>query len=289
MTFFGNAVRALAPAAAGLWLASCASVMSGTDQALTVITEPAGAACELTRDGAKLGYVNPTPASITIQKGWDDIIVTCRKEGYEDTAATVASTHDAWSSAGNVLVWGIFFPVAMAVDAGSGAMNEYPPTVVIRLIQRSFATALERDRFYDGATRSVRDAAAAKIAATKKNCKQQDGCAEEIQKLEAARDAELARLEEKRQRAVIGPGTAAAPTVESAPPAVAAPPSDAYAAERQKVESKWAARIDGIRQFHCQGEAAGSADCAETVRAAEGQRDLELAALAERYKITASN
>lgn len=298
MYHFQKAGRVLGLTAVPLWLASCASVMSGTDQAMTVITEPAGAACEMTRDGETIAHVNPTPGSITVEKGWDDITVTCRKDDYEETAMTVASTHDAWGSAGNILVWGIFFPVAMAVDAGSGAMNEYPPTVVIRLIQRHFATAEERNRFYDGAKSTVTNTAAAKIAEVQENCKKEDGCAADAKKLEAARDAELASLEEKRLRAIINSGAAAAPstpatTPGSAPataPVVTAPTdTTAYATERLGIERKWDARLAMVRQVHCQDGDTPSQSCDDAVKPAEAQRDAELAALDQKYGVTASN
>jgi hypothetical protein len=57
--------------------ASCASVVSGTSQTLTLETVPAAADCTLTRKGLSIGRVNPTPGAVLVQRTRDDITVTC--------------------------------------------------------------------------------------------------------------------------------------------------------------------------------------------------------------------
>ncbi|MGH6933221.1 MAG: hypothetical protein ACREEE_12400 [Dongiaceae bacterium] len=272
-----------------LWLAACASVMSGSTQSMNVITEPSGAQCTLTRDGKSIAFVNPTPGSLTIDKSAKDITVRCQLDKYEETTATVSSSHDAWSSAGNILAWGIFFPVGLAVDAGTGAMNEYPPTVIVRLIQRSFDTAEARDKFYDGAKRTVESAAATRIEETKKNCKKQDGCAADIKELEDARDGELATLEQKRLNALVE----GEPTVVATarPDTVETTPTDTsvHSTERQLIEQKWQARLATIRQIYCQNSGAAAPDCERSTKAAEAQRDAELAVFDQQHATEATN
>ena len=47
---------------------------------------------------------------------------------------------------GNIIFGGI---IGVAVDAATGAMNEYPPMITITLVPEEFPTVLERDAFFD--------------------------------------------------------------------------------------------------------------------------------------------
>ncbi len=279
--------QAFIAVATAMATASCASVFSGSSQLMTVMTEPSGAQCTLTRDGKVVAQVISTPSGVKVDKSAKDLKVACQRNDYEDTTMVVRSTHDAWSSAGNILAWGIFFPIAMGVDAASGAMNEYPESVLVRLNPRSFASAEDRDRYYAQLKSQVESEAAAAVTNIKNKCKAQDGCKADVGKVEAARNAELAALEEKRLRAVVpaaepaepatgAPAATAAPaTSEPTPPVAAADP------RRLEIESKWAARIDSVRRLYCTGAQGDAApECKEKVALVEAQRDAELRALA---------
>ncbi|MEQ9244480.1 MAG: hypothetical protein RLO21_00680 [Nitratireductor sp.] len=119
-------------AACGMALmgSACSTIVEGTDQTVTVATDPSGAACELTRGGETVGVVNPTPGSILVDKSSDNISVICSKDGYQDASGTLTSEFEGMTF-GNILFGGI---IGVAVDASSGAMNEYPSSVTVRLI-----------------------------------------------------------------------------------------------------------------------------------------------------------
>lgn len=280
--------------------ASCASVFSGSSQLVTVMSDPSGAHCTLTRDGKVVAQVVSTPSAVKLDKSAKDMTVACEREDYEEAKVVVSSTHDAWSSAGNILAWGIFFPIAMGVDAASGAMNEYPDSVLVQLNPRSFASAEDRDRHYDHLKSQVESGAATLITNIENKCKTQDGCKAEVDKVKATRDAELAALEAKRSRAVVPDFVPAA--VEPAEPATGASSGAAAASEptapaaaaddprRQEIETKWAARIETVRRLYCTGADGDQAtECLEKVALVEAQRDAELQALAAENQTTQQN
>src|SRR3546814_10177833 len=81
-----------------------------------------------------LAVVNPTPGTVQIEKSKDTITVRCKKEGFFETAETLDSEVQGMTF-GNILFGGI---IGVAVDASSGAMNQYPSSVTIALVPESF-------------------------------------------------------------------------------------------------------------------------------------------------------
>ena len=69
----------------------CSTIVEGTDQTVTVFTDPAGASCALKRGGTSIGLVNPTPGSINIDKSKDQITIYCEKDGFEKSAGVLSS------------------------------------------------------------------------------------------------------------------------------------------------------------------------------------------------------
>ncbi len=187
--------------ALALTFSGCASIVEGTDQSVTVQTNPSGASCELKRDGTVIGVVNPTPGTVNVDKSKDDIAVLCKKEGYQDGSGAFSSEFQGMTF-GNLLFGGI---IGVAVDASSGAMHEYPASVTVTLAPNSFANALERDKFFDGQASAIRQDAETAITKVRQNCKssQQKTCDEAVGKLEAARDGQLADIEVKRAQALV--------------------------------------------------------------------------------------
>lgn len=119
----------IALAMVGVSLGGCAAVTKGTSQKLTVNTVPQGADCILSRDGATIGKVAPTPGTVEISKSRHDIDIRCSKAGYPDGGGKLTSELEAMTF-GNILVGGL---VGVAVDAGTGAMNKYQPTITVPL------------------------------------------------------------------------------------------------------------------------------------------------------------
>ena len=110
-----------------LLASGCATITKGSQQTVTIATDPAGAVCDLTRDAKPLAVVNPTPGSMPVEKASGSIAILCRKAGYKDVAGTLASEFQAWTF-GNIILGGL---IGIAVDAASGAMHEYPAKVTI--------------------------------------------------------------------------------------------------------------------------------------------------------------
>ncbi len=106
-------------------LSACASIVEGTEQSVTIMTEPSGAACKLERQGVVVSLVNPTPGTARIGKSKENVTVLCDKDGHESAAAPLASEFQAMTF-GNLIFGGI---IGVAVDAGTGAMNKYPDSV----------------------------------------------------------------------------------------------------------------------------------------------------------------
>ena len=119
----------LAPLSILLLSTACASITTGTTQAVTVQTEPPGAMCLVSRNGETLGIVNPTPGSLNVSKSSQAMTVRCERPGSQVALTTVPSSMQAMT-AGNILFGGI---IGLGIDAASGAMNQYPPNISLAL------------------------------------------------------------------------------------------------------------------------------------------------------------
>lgn len=188
----------------------CATMTKGTSQTVTVNTDPPGAICTLTRDSKPLAVVNPTPGSVSISKSSGAIAVICKKDKFLDAAGTMSSEFQAMTF-GNVLFGGL---IGIVVDAASGATHEYPPLVTITLIPEEFATIADRDSFYERMRQNLlREAAEVKermanecrnrVKATSPGTVGASSalpaqCEQELKAADAATQAKLAEIEQKR-------------------------------------------------------------------------------------------
>lgn len=123
----------------------CATVVKGRSQNLAVNTDPEGASCTLRRNDGAVGSVNPTPGTVQVSKSGAPIDVTCVRNGYLEANVKVSPTVQGWT-AGNALFGGV---VGLIVDAGSGAIHEYPAEIAVKLTPESFPSAAMRDNFLD--------------------------------------------------------------------------------------------------------------------------------------------
>jgi sugar transferase len=104
------------------------TITTGTTQAVTVTTDPPGAACHLQRNGRSVEIVNPTPGSVTVGKSPRDMQVTCTPAGSLRGSGTLAAEFQP-ATLVNIILGG----VVGIVDAASGAMGTYPPVVAVVL------------------------------------------------------------------------------------------------------------------------------------------------------------
>ena len=186
-----------------LTLGACATIIEGSDQTVTVITEPPGAVCTFTRGNATVGVANPTPASVHLEKSKDNISILCQKDGYFDGAAAFASELEAMTL-GNIIFGGI---IGVGVDAVSGAMHEYPESITIILAPTAFSSATNRDAFFDRQRARIEREAEAVAAELNRSCDQKtQNCEALARAIDDARDAELRELERQREATRIGVG-----------------------------------------------------------------------------------
>lgn len=122
--------QACAAGLMSLMLAGCSSVLEGASQDITINTNPIGADCTLSRAGQVIGHIEATPGRVSIQKTKRDIVLICRKDGYQDVVLTDRSGLAA-ATFGNVVVGGL---VGWGVDSATGADNKYGNPLNITLI-----------------------------------------------------------------------------------------------------------------------------------------------------------
>jgi hypothetical protein len=112
----------------GLLLSSCASITTGSNQSLSVNTEPDNqASCTLTNDKGSW-YINNTPGTVTVNRAFGDMTVICKKD--QKTGIVKVKSSCNATNAGNILFGGF---IGLAVDAGTGAGYNYPGIIHVPL------------------------------------------------------------------------------------------------------------------------------------------------------------
>lgn len=128
MRFHLLALLSVAAAATG-----CASIVSGTNQSVSVETRSAdgasvsGANCKLNNN--KGTWFVTSPGSTTVNRSFEALEVKCEKQGLEPGMASVKSSTKAMAF-GNVLFGG---PIGAGVDMASGAAYDYPNLIAITM------------------------------------------------------------------------------------------------------------------------------------------------------------
>lgn len=194
--FWGRSVFALLVLSVG----ACSSIVEGSTQTITVVTDPPGANCTLNRAGQVIGVANPTPASVVIDKSKNDISVLCEMDEHFDGASSVESEF-AGATLGNILLGG---GIGVAIDAASGAMNKYPTSVTVAMVPKSFTDTVARDAFFDRQIARVSDDAAAELKKIDSECDSQTQSCDSLRDaVQADEAAEIDRYEAMRTSAVV--------------------------------------------------------------------------------------
>ena len=121
---------AIAAAISAVCLSGCASIISGTSQEIKINTNPAGANCQLIREGAVIARVEQTPGGVTIKKTKHDITLKCNKDGYQEATYLNHSGAEG-ATFGNMVLGG---GIGWAIDSASGADNKYDGIVNVTLV-----------------------------------------------------------------------------------------------------------------------------------------------------------
>lgn len=122
--------------------AGCATIVSGTSQSITVLTEKGveGARCELTDSKGGKWYVPDTPGTVTVRKGDGPMTIVCKKAGFK-TATHIFDETLHGATFGNIIAGG---GVGILVDAASGAAQRYPDQVTVWMEPEAFSTEAQR-------------------------------------------------------------------------------------------------------------------------------------------------
>lgn len=85
----------------------CAALVSGCgytsgNSGILVATTPPGASCTLSRLGQPIATVAPTPGIAVVEPASGEIAILCRRQGFEDAAATLPA-RDAGPSFGSIV------------------------------------------------------------------------------------------------------------------------------------------------------------------------------------------
>jgi hypothetical protein len=193
--------RIMAIAGMALAITGCATVMAGTSQDVRVVSDPPGAECRLARDGAPVAVLT-TPGTANVPRSKRDLTVTCTKAGLADATETIPSEVHA-GTVGNIIAGGI---IGVAVDASSGANNNYRELTIVAFAPERFETADARDRFYAELSRRVAAAADGEARRIMDTCPQskREFCAIEADRVKDAKAAALASVDQKKAGAGIG-------------------------------------------------------------------------------------
>lgn len=126
-----NRIRVVVFPLAALF-AGCASVVSGTQQSVSVDAVSAsgsqivGANCKL-QNGDGTWFIT-TPGSTVVDRAYSDLVVTCEKSGAASASATARSSTKAIVF-GNILLGGV---LGAGLDVINGAAYEYPTPITVK-------------------------------------------------------------------------------------------------------------------------------------------------------------
>jgi hypothetical protein len=124
---------ACAAIAALTQLTGCASIVSGTNQPVSVETHAAdgkqisGANCKLSNN--KGTWFVTTPGSTTVHRSFEDLSVLCQKDSLPSGLLMVKSSTKPMAF-GNLLFGGV---IGAGVDIGTGAAYDYPTLIQVRM------------------------------------------------------------------------------------------------------------------------------------------------------------
>ena len=154
--------RIFAAVFSGVAVAGCATITTGTDQAILVVTEKdvVGASCTFRDSKDNRSYIPRTPGTTHMPRGNAPMTIRCTKPGYK-TANFVVEEGVAGATMGNVILGG---GIGFIFDATSGAAQRYPDKVVIWLEPEEWPDETSRMEWEEERRVFLEQAAAAKSA-----------------------------------------------------------------------------------------------------------------------------
>lgn len=139
-------MKKLAIVISALPLVACASVTTGTTQALTVDTPYApNAECELQDTAGGHWYAKGTPTTVTVNKGNGPMTIKCSHAGFMPGVLVLDEKFQG-ATLGNILLGG---GIGVIVDASTGAAQEYPKQAKVYMEKEHWSSAQERQQWVD--------------------------------------------------------------------------------------------------------------------------------------------
>jgi hypothetical protein len=144
-------------------LSGCATITTGTDQSVTVITEKdiQGAKCKLADSKGRIVYIPETPGTASIHKGDGPMNVTCEKEGFKTVTVKIEESFQG-ATLGNIILGG---GIGIIVDVASGSAQKYPDLVIVWMEPEEWSSEEERLDWLE-AKRSYEEELQARIEAS---------------------------------------------------------------------------------------------------------------------------
>lgn len=124
-------LRTVIVAIAAVLLSSCASIVSDSNYAVNITSQPSNANFKIIDEHGVVVYTGKTPAVVNLESGAGffqsaKYQVVFTKKGYEDRVMTLKSSIDGWYF-GNLLLGG--FLGMLVIDPVTGAMWKLPPHI----------------------------------------------------------------------------------------------------------------------------------------------------------------
>lgn len=184
--------RAILALLAAIALPACSTITEGPSQGMLVVTDPPGARCEVRQRGEVVATIEQTPGTAVVHKSPFDITIDCVRSGHYPGAAVVNSEMDN-RTYGNLLIGG---GIGLIVDASTGAWNQYPRTVRIRMQPQSGTAAAAGSPGLGARLSAVEQRATRAIATAQRNCARQRvaNCVSQVEAIEAQRNVEREAL-----------------------------------------------------------------------------------------------
>ncbi|WP_198376923.1 hypothetical protein [Neoroseomonas rubea] len=173
---------------------ACSTLSTGTSQAILVATDPPGARCEVRRRGVVIGVVEQTPGTVAVGKSSVDLAVDCARPGFYPGAAAIERRFNQMTYAN----WYIGGAIGLLVDASTGAWNDYPRSVRIRMQPRETggSASIAGPQHYAQRAATINLRAQSRIEAERRRCLRRDSapCIARIEAIEQDRNVALEAL-----------------------------------------------------------------------------------------------
>ena len=113
-----------------IMLTGCASIVSGTQQSISIETPPTkDATCSLVNDKGKW-FISHTPGSVTVHRSYQDLMIDCEKQGYKNAHTRIKSLTKPMAF-GNAIFGGL---IGAGVDVATGSAYDYPTTIQVPMV-----------------------------------------------------------------------------------------------------------------------------------------------------------